>query len=48
MKGGKKKEHLMPVRMSKDDREMARRKATKLGLTVSAYVRMLIHRDKER
>ena len=46
MKGSKKKDLLLQIRMSKDELKMAAEQAEKLGLTVSTYVRMLIHKEE--
>jgi len=36
------------VRMSKEEADLTKGEADKLGLSVSAYIRMLIHREEEK
>ncbi|MDI6755336.1 MAG: hypothetical protein QME78_13195 [Thermodesulfobacteriota bacterium] len=46
MKGSKLKDLLVQIRMSEDEIKMVTEQAEKLGLTVSAYIRMLIHKEQ--
>jgi predicted DNA binding CopG/RHH family protein len=36
------------VRMSKEEVDLTKEEADKLGLSFSAYIRMLIHKEKEK
>jgi predicted DNA binding CopG/RHH family protein len=36
------------VRMSKEEAEMVKNQADKLGLSVSSYIRMLVHKEEQK
>jgi len=46
VKSRKKKDLNLNIRISREEIEMANRQAKVFGLTVSAYIRMLLHREE--
>ena len=48
MKKKSKRDVPIVVRMSKEEGDLAKGEADKLGLSVSAYIRMLIHKEENR
>ncbi len=45
MKKKSKRDKAVVVRMSKEEADLVEKEAEKIGLSVSAYVRMLIHKE---
>ncbi len=48
MKKKPKRSVMKSLRLTKEEEDMAAKDADKLGLSISAYVRMLIHREHNK
>ncbi len=48
MKKKSKRDRPVVVRMSKQEADLVETEADKLGLSVSGYIRMLIHREEKK